>query len=98
MSGACASRILRTQADLPQGCRRSLTNLRRFKPAQTFCGFAESGEGCKVDVLADFLPGFGSDGTTEAMPPLVVRIVKEQRDDLLVGWPDLKRLGMDQRW
>ena len=95
MSDSCASEILRAQKDLPQGQQRALLNFKRYASPHYFKGFADHGDGIKVDVTAQFQLGIGDFAANDNFPVLKVRIVKGQNDDLLVGWPDLVQLGID---
>ena len=95
MSDVCATRILRAQEPLlTRKMKVALHDLGRFDPPQRIKGFA-GGEGIKVNVAAKFLLGGGPGALGSEFGDLQVRIVKGQTDDLLVGWPDLFRIGCD---
>jgi len=88
ISQKAASKILRAQGQLTAEDKVALVNPIRFK-AQTFYGFADT-SGTKVDVKMT-LRLTAPCGTQ--LPPLVVRVVPHQLDDLLVSAPDLDVLG-----
>ena len=94
LSDVAASRILFAQGELPETIdRRGLVDLGR-QPMQRFHGFACESEGAKpigVDVqglLTLHDPESGVD-----IPPIRIRIVPGQHDDLLLAAPDLDQLG-----
>ena len=67
----------------------------RMSPHQNFLGFASQGsvQNIRVEIQAELIL------TTlegEAFPPLLVRLVPGQHDDLLVAAPDLDKWGWDR--
>ena len=88
ISQKAASKVLRAQSQLAAEDKVALVNPERFK-AQTFYGFADT-SGTKVDVK---MPLRLNAPCGTQLPPLVVRVVPHQLDDLLVSAPDLDVLG-----
>ena len=68
----------------------------RMDKPQLFFGFVDSTKSSKVEIVGDLHlatidKGFGS----YDLPPILVRMVPGQVDDLLIAGPDLDRLGFN---
>ena len=90
ISSVCASRILFAQQELPEGHRIGLVGLCR-QPCQNFNGFLVSDTSVPVTVRAQL---YLVDPVTKSeLPPITVKIVRGQKDDVLIAGPHLDALG-----
>ena len=96
ISPAALSRVLRAQEKAglsAQDC--PFNGMALMNPPQRFFSFAQGSEdkGTEVDIMG-YLTLATADG--EEFPPMLVRMVPGQVDDLLVAAPDLDALGFDR--
>ena len=86
-SPQCSSRILRAQEKAGLSDRECpLNGMARMDPPQRFYSYSEKhGAGKIVDIM-DYLRFMTTN--LEPLPPLLVRIVEGQVDDLLISAPD----------
>ena len=101
ISDRCMSRLLRAQRSLKlhdEDC--PMSRMHRMDPPQRFFSFSEShgdNQGTVVEIIGDLrliTDGVGSDDD-RAFPPIEVRMVPGQVDDILMSAPDLDRFGFD---
>ena len=96
ISAACASKLLFAQEKLPLEERQAFVNLGR-QPVQNFHSFASDNadpSSIRVDVQAQLT--LVDPESLTVLPPLVVRVVTGQHDDLLVAAPELDTLGWNR--
>ena len=97
ISDPCASRILRAQEIAGFSARDCpLNGMSRMDPPQRFYSYSEGskkGEGKVVDILGHLRI---MTSVMDQLPPLLVRVVECQIDDILVSAPDCDFWGFDR--